>query len=132
MLSEADFARLNGPEAGDVSVWARFAQPSRLVWAADAAARDAAVAAVARAAPTLLGYALPMTESDDPLDAWRSGFALTYASELRAERAGRPDRSSTPMPSATGASARRRCRWRNRVRRRERALAAVPAARARC
>ena len=40
VLSEADFARLNGPEAGNVSVWARFAQPSRLVWAADEAARE--------------------------------------------------------------------------------------------
>jgi hypothetical protein len=89
VLSEADFARLNGPEAGDVSVWARFAQPARLVWAADEGARAAALAAVARAAPTLLGYALPMTQSEDPLDVWRTGFALTYASELRAERQGR-------------------------------------------
>jgi hypothetical protein len=89
VLSEADFARLNGPEAGDVSVWARFAQPARLVWAADATAREAAVAAVARAAPTLLAYALPMAVGDDPLEAWRTGFALTYASELRAERQGR-------------------------------------------
>jgi len=89
VLSEADFARLNGPEAGDVSVWARFAQPSRLVWAKDEAARDAAIAAVARAAPTLLSYALPMA-AGDVLDAWRRGFELTYASELRAERSGRP------------------------------------------
>ena len=89
VLSEADFARLNGPEAGDVSVWARFAQPSRLVWAKDEAARDAAVEAVARAAPTLLAYALPMGEGD-LLDAWRRGFELTYRSELRAERQGRP------------------------------------------
>ncbi len=88
VLSEADFARLNGPEAGDVSVWARFAQPSRLVWAADAAARGKAVDAVARAAPTLLGYAKPMGEGD-LLDIWRRGFALTYRSELRAERQGR-------------------------------------------
>ena len=92
VLSEADFARLNGPEAGDVSVWARFAQPSRLVWAADGAAREAAVAAVARAAPTLLSYAAPMAGAGgDPLDIWREGFALTYASELRAERSGRSD-----------------------------------------
>ena len=35
VLSEADFRRLNGPETSSVSVWARFAQPSRLVWAAD-------------------------------------------------------------------------------------------------
>jgi hypothetical protein len=92
VLSEADFARLNGPEAGDVSVWARFAQPSRLVWAADGAAQDRVVAAVARAAPTLLSYAAPMVdEGGDPLDIWRRGFALTYASELRAERQGRPE-----------------------------------------
>jgi len=37
----------------------------------------------------LLSYALPMTESGDVLDAWRRGFELTYASELRAERRGR-------------------------------------------
>jgi hypothetical protein len=91
VLSEADFARLNGPEAPDVSVWARFAQPSRLVWAADETARGQAVAAVARAAPTLLSYALPMVAADnsDPLEPWRRGFTLTYASELRAERQGR-------------------------------------------
>ena len=90
VLSEADFARLNGPEAGDVSVWARFAQPSRLVWAKDEAARAAAVAAVARAAPTLLSYALPLVEGgSDALEPWRTGFARTYASELRAERKGR-------------------------------------------
>jgi hypothetical protein len=92
VLSVADFARLNGPEAGDVSVWARFAQPSRLVWAADDAARDAAVAAVARAAPTLLSWAAPVTQDKgDPLAIWRQGFALTYASELRAERQGRSE-----------------------------------------
>jgi hypothetical protein len=91
VLSEADFLRGNGPEAGTVSVWARFAQPSRLVWAADEAARAAAVAAVARAAPTLLGFALPMTEGaqGDKLAVWRRGFALTYDSELRAERKGK-------------------------------------------
>ncbi len=90
VLSEADFARLNGPEAGDVSVWARFAQPARLVWTADEAARAAAITAVARAAPTLLGLARPMTDdAADPLALWRRGFELTYQSELRAERGGR-------------------------------------------
>src|SRR3546814_2523856 len=53
VLSEGDFDRLSGPETRHVSVWARFAQPSRLVWAVDDTARDRAVAAVARAAPTL-------------------------------------------------------------------------------
>jgi len=89
VLSEADFHDLCGPEASTVSVWARFAQPSRLVWAADQAARGAAVAAIARAPETLLALT-PAGEDGDPLDRWRRGFTLTYGAELRAERGGRP------------------------------------------
>jgi hypothetical protein len=88
VLSEADFARLAGPETNNVSVWARFAQPSRLVWAPGEAARDMAVDAVARAAPTLLAAARPRT-NEEPLALWRRAFALTYSAELRAERKGR-------------------------------------------
>jgi len=90
VLSEADFHRLCGPETMSVSVWARFAQPSRLVWAADERAREAAMAAVARAAPALLAAALPVVGEDaEPLELWRAAFALTYGAELRAERKGR-------------------------------------------
>ncbi|BBF71286.1 hypothetical protein [Sphingomonas bisphenolicum] len=90
VLSEADFARLNGMEADNVSVWARFAQPSRLLWAADDLARQRAVAAVAQAAPTLLALARPMAEGQgDALVLWRTGFTLTYNAELRAEKKGR-------------------------------------------
>jgi hypothetical protein len=91
VLSEEDFLRLNGPETLSVSVWARFAQPSRLAWSADAAAADAAITAVARAAPTLLQAAAPMMDAheSDPLDLWRQAFALTYSAELRAERQNR-------------------------------------------
>jgi hypothetical protein len=88
VLSEADFHRLNGPETRNVSVWARFAQPSRLVWAADKAARDSAVRAVSRAAPALLAAA-GKKEGEGELDWWRRAFALTYSAELRAERKGR-------------------------------------------
>jgi len=88
VLSEADFHRLNGAETRNVSVWARFAQPSRLVWAVDDTARDRAVAAVARAAPTLLAAA-GAVDGEPPLDWWRRAFALTYSVELRAERTGR-------------------------------------------
>jgi hypothetical protein len=88
VLSEADFDRLNGPETRNVSVWARFAQPSRLVWAVDDTAADRAVAAVARAAPTLLAAA-GRVEGEDVLDWWRRAFSLTYSAELRAERSGR-------------------------------------------
>jgi len=88
VLSETDFNRLNGPETRNVSVWARFAQPSRLVWAADNPARNAAIAAVARAAPTLLAAA-GREDGEADLDWWRRAFALTYSAELRAERKGR-------------------------------------------
>ncbi len=86
VLSETDFARLTSSAADNVSVWARFAQPTRLAWAADDGAQAGAVAAVAQAAPTLLALARPLVASDDPLDPWREGFAQTYRAELRAER----------------------------------------------
>ena len=88
VLSERDFYRLNGPETRNVSVWARFAQPSRLAWSADDAARKAAIAAVSRAAPTLLAAA-GSVNGEPVLDWWRRAFALTYSAELRAERKGR-------------------------------------------
>jgi hypothetical protein len=89
VLSEADFARLNKVGADNVSVWARFAQPSRLVWSADDAARLCATDAVSQAAPTLLRLAAPAAQGaglGDGLHIWRTGFSLTYNAELRAER----------------------------------------------
>ena len=99
VLSEADFSERCGPEAGDVSVWARFAQPARIAWAADAAAREAAVATIARAAPTLLAYAHGVAADTEPLELWREGFTRTYASELRAERDDRPARIVAQDPA---------------------------------
>ncbi|MFZ2998103.1 hypothetical protein [Sphingobium sp.] len=90
VLSEADFARLTSTAADNVSVWARFAQPSRLLWAADDLAWQRAIAAVASATPTLLSLARPMAEGEgDVVALWRTGFTLTYDAELRAERTGR-------------------------------------------
>lgn len=92
VLSEADFARLCGAQADNVSVWARFAQPARLVWVADEQARERAVAAVASAVPTLFQLTLPMMpygSEADVAEIWKAGFALTYNAELRAERTGR-------------------------------------------
>jgi len=91
VLSESDFHNLNRPAASAVSVWARFAQPSRLVWCADETARHAAVIGISGAAPTLLNAALAFVERDlDVLDLWQSGFQMTYSAELRAERKDRP------------------------------------------
>ena len=91
VLSESDFHDLNRPAASAVSVWARFAQPSRLVWCADDKARQAAVIAISGAAPTLLNAALAFVErAVGVLDLWQSGFQMTYGAELRAERKDRP------------------------------------------
>jgi len=87
VLSMADFRRLASSQTRNVSVWARFAQPSRLVWARDARVQDGIVEAVSGAAPALLGAARPMLPDDiPPLEYWRGAFALTYSAELRAER----------------------------------------------
>lgn len=96
VLSEDDFHRLCGEEADTVSVWARFAQPSRLLWVADDAAQDRVVAAVARAAPALLTLSAPVAQARGNTEFWDTGFALTYGAELRAERT---DRSASIIAS---------------------------------
>jgi hypothetical protein len=86
VLSQQDFAALMGPEATTVSVWARFAQPVRLAWTVNAATQTEMVRIVAQAPITLAHLASPMTKSTAPDSVWRTGFALTYECELRAER----------------------------------------------
>ena len=87
VLSTGDFMRLASSQTRNVSVWARFSQPSRLVWARDADAEKTIMAAICHAAPALLSAARPMLpDIVDSLDLWRGAFALTYAAELRAER----------------------------------------------
>lgn len=100
VLSESDFARQCSARAATVSVWARFAQPSRLVWAADNAAADQVAQVISGSFSVLYAAARPMVDfdnhsADDPATVrfavTRTAFALTYAAELRAERAHRPD-----------------------------------------
>ena len=89
VLSETDFAHECSPEAWTVSTAARFAQPSRLVWSSDKAAHNRIVDIVSEAAPTLLGWTVPLTHRADVLALWTRAFELTFAAELRAERVGR-------------------------------------------
>lgn len=113
VLSEADFVRLTSSRTLNVSVWARFAQPSRLAWVADEQAAETATDAIAQAAPTLLEAARPcLPDSICPLEMWRQAFSLTYAAELRAERKNRavsvvdcdPDRYCTFAAPALAAA----------------------------
>ena len=96
VLSEGDFYRLNGPETRSVSVWARFAQPSRLVWAANERARERAIEAVSRAAPTLLEAAGRARRKAARLVAQGLHADLFGGAPRRAERARRVIRRSRP------------------------------------
>lgn len=90
VMTVNDFADACSPACDNVAVWARFAQPSRLVWLRGDAARARVIRAVAAAAPTLLAAARPMLGDDLSVEAlWIGAFALTYSAELRSERAGR-------------------------------------------
>ena len=89
VLSEADFAHECSPEAWTVSTAARFAQPSRLAWSANAAARENVVDIVASAAPTLLGWTRPLVPKAPIQELWKRAFQLTFNAELRAERLSR-------------------------------------------
>ncbi|MGB7405573.1 MAG: hypothetical protein WA906_07790 [Pacificimonas sp.] len=85
VLSRKDFARQCAGDTRSVSVWARFAQPSRLVWAADD--KSGIIKDVAAAPATLLREARPMMPMRLSIaDLWQRAFALTYDAELRAER----------------------------------------------
>jgi hypothetical protein len=90
VLSLDDFAHACSRDCDNVSVWARFAQPSRLVWVRGNAARARVIQAVADAAPTLIAAARPLLDDDLSIEAlWTGAFALTYSAELRSERVGR-------------------------------------------
>lgn len=86
------FARAAAGELADTTIWARFVQPSALVWAADEAARaevTAAVAAAARTAARLAAALGPVSGTAE--DYWRALFRATYAAEFRVEKQGRED-----------------------------------------
>ncbi|MCJ2182731.1 hypothetical protein MTR62_08510 [Novosphingobium sp. 1949] len=74
----------------DTTIWARFVQPSGLVWARDEDAAEAAAKAVGSAAQTAARLAIALgPEAGTPEDYWRALFRATYAAEFRVEKAGR-------------------------------------------
>lgn len=68
-------------------VWARFAQPSRILWARDLASRDRVVHALAGAVIRFHREAVPALSAEAVAaeDVWAAGLERTYASELRPE-----------------------------------------------
>lgn len=91
-MTLAKFAEAAAGRTLDTTIWARFVQPSALVWRRDdeAAARVAdAMAAAARTAARLAIALGPDRGLAD--DYWRALFRATYRAELRVEPPGRED-----------------------------------------
>lgn len=87
VVSLADFARYTSPRAFQAYFWGRFAQPCALIYAADAAARDAVTAAVADAVTTFVRRGLPLVPTRCSVRAlWTTQLRESYRAELRAER----------------------------------------------
>ncbi|MEL1251913.1 hypothetical protein AAEO60_14650 [Aurantiacibacter sp. DGU6] len=76
----------------DTTIWARFVQPSALVWRRDNGAAEKVQAAIEDAAATAAKLAIavgPERGTED--DYWRALFRATYKAELRVEKPGRED-----------------------------------------
>ncbi|GBQ25536.1 hypothetical protein AA0472_1787 [Acetobacter estunensis NRIC 0472] len=90
ILSLKQFRRLTRPECRDTTVWARFAQPVRLVWVRDAQAADAVLRCVIRAVGTAALWAAELgPDQATPEGYWQALFHRTYAAELRVETTAR-------------------------------------------
>lgn len=102
----------------NTQIWARFAQPCRLVYARDRAARDVVAAALAGAVVTFHAQTLPLLAADerDARGVWIRGLRQTYHNEWRSEsgaraesiyqasRAALDDRSALVLPDCRPAS----------------------------
>ncbi|MFT3987621.1 hypothetical protein [Aestuariivirga sp.] len=65
--------------------WARFSQPSALLFSASQQAKASVIEAITTAAKTMYGLGLGLPGSPEPLDVCTRIFAMTYGTELRAE-----------------------------------------------
>ncbi len=83
------FAKWMTRETGNPYFWARFAQPSALVYVRDDTAKDGVVASISQALRTGFANAKALTAGTEPLAIWTVGFDATYQSEFRSEKSSR-------------------------------------------
>ncbi|MDY0883138.1 hypothetical protein ACFPL7_09270 [Dongia soli] len=86
VISLAQFRRGTSSAAANVSLWARFSQPARLIWHRDQTTAAAVADACAEAVLTMLGAIRPqLPETENPERLWVAAFQATYRAELRPE-----------------------------------------------
>jgi hypothetical protein len=92
VMRVSEFAAAAAGSGIDTRIWARFCQPSRLVFARDEAARRAVADAVARATRTAGARMLDARPGEGevlrmrPESLFEEGFRETYRAEFRSER----------------------------------------------
>jgi hypothetical protein len=89
-------------------IWARFAQPSRLLFARNDSVRQQLYAAMAHSVLTFLRTGAVALEAGDYTveQLWTRCLLLTYAAELRAEKAGRANHlANANLTAFTGLTA---------------------------
>jgi hypothetical protein len=93
VLSVADFQRGASEAWFQSYLWARFAQPVRLLYTRSETTARQVHSALARAVVTFLGSVLPQFSSAfSARELWCRGLFLSYRSELRAEKQDQPTR----------------------------------------
>ena len=91
-MALSTFAEAAEGERHDTTIWARFVQPSALVWLADDKVRVEVTGAIESAACTAARLAAALgPERGTAEDYWRALFQATYKAELRVEKPGRED-----------------------------------------
>lgn len=85
LMTLDSFSRWSEANTANPYLWARFAQPSRLVWVKDDVTRQRVLSALSTAARTAFGHGRFLA----PAAPWEGLFSNTYRTELRPESAGR-------------------------------------------
>jgi hypothetical protein len=80
------FAKWMSRETKNPYFWARFSQPSALVFVQDEPSKQAVVASIVLALKTSFSNARALTSSRDALAIWTAGFSATYGTEFRSEK----------------------------------------------
>jgi hypothetical protein len=88
IVTLGQFEALVAPGTTQPYFWARFAQPTIVLWARDEEIRLRVQAALGRAVATMIGETRGLMPPDwTPAELWSRAFTETYRTELRAETA---------------------------------------------
>lgn len=86
LVSLSQFAARCSAETENPYFWARFAQPSALVWTKDKATKDAVIEALTQSTQSLLQKTAPLCPAfTTPQELWQTALGQTYQTELRSE-----------------------------------------------